>query len=66
LAEQSIIVDYIAREAAKLDDVSAATERTVILLKERRAALIAAAVTGQMDASAFSRCDGKTSRESRC
>lgn len=39
----------IARETAKLDAVRAATERTVALLKERRSALIAAAVTGQLD-----------------
>ena len=32
-----------------LEALRAATERTVALLKERRAALIAAAVTGQID-----------------
>lgn len=32
-----------------LDGVRGATERTIALLKERRAALIAAAVTGQLD-----------------
>lgn len=52
LDEQSAIVDYIARETAKLDAVRAATERTIALLKERRAALIAAAVTGQLDVGA--------------
>lgn len=50
LEEQRAIVDYIARETAKLDAVRAATERTIALLKERRSALIAAAVTGQLDA----------------
>lgn len=35
--------------AAKLDALKAEAERTVILLKERRSALIAAAVTGQID-----------------
>jgi type I restriction enzyme S subunit len=39
---------HIERETAKLDALRAATERTVALLKERRAALIAAAVTGQL------------------
>lgn len=49
LDEQRAIVAYIAEESAKLDDLRAATERTTALLKERRAALIAAAVTGQID-----------------
>lgn len=49
LDEQRVIVDHIARETAKLDAVRAATERTITLLKERRSALIAAAVTGQLD-----------------
>jgi type I restriction enzyme, S subunit len=49
LNEQRAIVEHIARETAKLDAVRAATERTIALLKERRAALIAAAVTGQLD-----------------
>lgn len=49
LDEQRAIVEHIARETAKLDAVRAATVRTIVLLKERRAALIAAAVTGQID-----------------
>lgn len=48
-SEQQAIVEYVARETAKLDAVRAATERTIALLKERRSALIAAAVTGQID-----------------
>jgi type I restriction enzyme S subunit len=47
--EQRAIVEHIARETAKLDALRAATERTIALLKERRSALIAAAVTGQID-----------------
>jgi type I restriction enzyme, S subunit len=43
---QEEIVVRIALETAKLDAVRQATERSVALLKERRAALIAAAVTG--------------------
>lgn len=50
--EQRAIVEYIARETAKLDAVRAATERTIVLLKERRSALITAAVTGQLDVGA--------------
>jgi type I restriction enzyme S subunit len=49
LDEQRSIVDHITRETAKLDSVRAATERTIALLKERRAALIAEAVSGKMD-----------------
>jgi len=47
--EQRAIVTHIAAETAKLDAMRLATERTIALLKERRAALIAAAVTGQID-----------------
>jgi len=50
--EQRAVVAHIARETAKLDAVRAATERTIALLKERRSALIAAAVTGQLDVGA--------------
>ncbi len=49
LDEQRAIVERLERETAKLDDMRSATERTIALLKERRAALIAAAVTGQID-----------------
>lgn len=52
LDEQQAIVAHITHEAAKIDAVRAATERTIALLKERRAALIAAAVTGQLDLEA--------------
>jgi type I restriction enzyme S subunit len=47
--EQRAIVEHIAQEAAGLSAVQGAIERTIALLKERRAALIAAAVTGQID-----------------
>ena len=49
LPEQREIVSTVARETSKLDDLSSATDRTIGLLKERRAALIAAAVTGQLE-----------------
>lgn len=49
MQEQRAIVEHIARETAKLDAVRAATERTIALLKERRAALIAAAVSGKLE-----------------
>ena len=47
--EQLAIVARIANEAGKLDELRAATERTTALLEERRAALIAVAVTGQLE-----------------
>jgi type I restriction enzyme S subunit len=46
--EQRAISAHIAEETTKLDAIRSATERTIALLKERRAALIAAAVTGQL------------------
>jgi len=49
LREQREIVSHVAREIGKLDELRAAIERTTALLKERRAALVAAAVTGQID-----------------
>ena len=45
---QKEIADYIVEATAKLDALGFATERTTVLLKERRAALIGAAVTGQI------------------
>ena len=50
--EQQAIVKHIARETEMLDAVRVATERTIGLLRERRSALIAAAVTGQLDVGA--------------
>ena len=49
LTEQREIVAHIASETRKLDELRTAMEWTTVLLQERRAALIAAAVTGQMD-----------------
>ena len=47
--EQGAIVSHLATETSKLYAVRAATERTIELIKERRSALIAAAVTGQLE-----------------
>lgn len=49
LEEQRAIVVHIRAEIAKLSALQTATERTIALLKERRAALIAAAVTGNFE-----------------
>jgi type I restriction enzyme S subunit len=48
LTEQRAIVAHISAETGKIDALRAATERTIALLKERRAALIAAVVTGKI------------------
>ena len=48
-AEQKQIARYLSDSTNKIDKTRIATERTIALLKERRAALIAAAVTGQID-----------------
>jgi type I restriction enzyme, S subunit len=47
--EQAKILEMISTETIQLDQILQATERTVTILKERRAALIAAAVTGQLE-----------------
>ncbi|TAJ91532.1 MAG: restriction endonuclease subunit S [Gammaproteobacteria bacterium] len=47
LNDQRAIVAHVSSEASKLDALRVATERTIALIKERRAALIAAAVTGR-------------------
>ena len=49
LDEQEQIVAHIADERTKIDKLATATERSITLLKERRSALIAATVTGQID-----------------
>lgn len=47
--EQCAIVAHIANETSKLDEFRTAAKRTMELLRERRSALVAAAVTGQID-----------------
>ena len=49
LHEQIAIVRRIKRETLAIDGLSASTRRTIALLKERRAALISVAVTGQIE-----------------
>ena len=49
IEEQQAIVTYISRETRELEALCGATERTISLLNERRAAVTAAAVTGQME-----------------
>ncbi|WP_057391205.1 restriction endonuclease subunit S [Pseudomonas aeruginosa] len=47
--EQRLILDGLHRQAAQVNALVARTERSIELLKERRSALITAAVTGQID-----------------
>ena len=48
LSEQRAIVAYISSRIDGLDAARSAIERTIAVLTERRSALIAAAVTGQI------------------
>lgn len=52
LREQSKIVEFLDTQTARLDTLRLQAERAIGLLKERRSALIAAAVTGQVDVRA--------------
>lgn len=49
LAEQSAIVDFLHREVGRADILTNEATRGISLLKERRSALISAAVTGKID-----------------
>lgn len=49
LEGQDEILAELSRKNAHMDRLGSATERSIALLKERRAALITAAVTGQID-----------------
>ena len=49
LEEQDKILDMITRETSRIDRLTEKTQRSIDLLKERRAAFITAAVTGQID-----------------
>ena len=50
--EQRVIAAYLDEQTAKIDTLIAETERFIELARERRAALITAAVTGQVDVRA--------------
>ena len=49
VSEQDNITDFLFRQTAKLDTLTAEAQRAIDLLQERRTALISAAVTGQID-----------------
>lgn len=49
ISEQEEIASYLSGQDVKLEKLTAAAEQAIILLRERRAALISAAVTGKID-----------------
>ena len=49
IQEQRLIIDFVEIETAKFQKLKKAAERTIELLKERRSAMISAAVTGQIE-----------------
>ena len=49
LKEQQKILDFLEAKCSRFDVIRVKTERSIDLLKERRSALITAAVTGQID-----------------
>jgi type I restriction enzyme S subunit len=49
IEEQSVIVEYLDQETAKLDSLIEKSRRSVELMREHRTALISAAVTGKID-----------------
>ncbi len=49
LREQESILAFVATEVSRSEALAAEAERAIALLKERRAALISAAVTGKID-----------------
>ena len=49
ISEQRDITAYVANEVQKLDELRRVVDRSMVILRERRSALIAAAVTGQID-----------------
>jgi type I restriction enzyme S subunit len=51
--EQAVIAVFLDRETAKLDVLTGEAEKGIALLKERRSALISAAVTGKIDVRGF-------------
>lgn len=53
IAEQDAIVDYLDQETAEIDAAIADAQEAIVLSKERRVAVISAAVTGKIDVRAY-------------
>ena len=54
--EQCLIITYLQQRLHEFEDLSGEAERAIALLKERRSALIAAAVTGKIDVRGLASC----------
>ncbi|WP_343924203.1 restriction endonuclease subunit S [Rhodoglobus aureus] len=54
ITEQQEIVDFLNRETSQIDGLSAKAREMIVVLKERRQALISAAVTGKIDVRGLS------------
>lgn len=52
--EQHVISDFLDQETSRIDALTCEAQSVIALLQERRAALISAAVTGQIDVRSFS------------
>jgi type I restriction enzyme S subunit len=49
LSEQHLIASHLMQQSEQFDTLSTEAQRAIVLLQERRSALISAAVTGQID-----------------
>jgi len=58
-SEQSKIVAFLEEESLRIDSLASEATRAIDLLKERRTALISAAVTGKIDVRGLVRSDGE-------
>jgi type I restriction enzyme S subunit len=47
--EQQVIIDYLDTKLTKIDNLISKSTQGIVLLKEKRTALISAAVTGKID-----------------
>jgi type I restriction enzyme S subunit len=63
LVEQEEITAFLDGEAAKLEDLKAASSAAIDLLRERRSALITAAVAGQIDVRGQVQADSSETAE---
>ena len=63
IAEQKSIVEHVFKRKQQLEQTEAEAERFIKLLKERRSALIAAAVTGKIDLRDWQPPTSETLRE---
>lgn len=65
LAEQRAIVAHLDEKCGKIDQLKAKAERGIELLKERRSALISAAVTGKIDVRSVAAVSNRQAQPSK-